>query len=198
VVGATDLTELPVLGTPSRERADAARNRMKVLDAAERLFAERGITAVTMDDVAAAAGVGKGTVYRRFTDKGGLAVALLDERERELQHAILNGPPPLGPGAAPHVRTGAFLAAYTGFLDAHGDLVAMSETNSVGARFAIGAYRFWRLHLTNLLRDAGVADPWLRAELVLAPLSAETYRHLRRSADAPTIAAALHALALTT
>src|SRR4051812_6991170 len=90
-------TELPVLGAPVRERADAARNRIRVLAAAETLFAERGVDAVTMDDVAAAAGVGKGTLYRRFGDKGGLAMALLDEREAELQQRILSGPPPLGP-----------------------------------------------------------------------------------------------------
>src|SRR4051812_17623609 len=92
---------LPVLGAPVRERADAARNRIRVLEAAEKLFAERGVDAVTMDDVAGAAGVGKGTLYRRFGDKGGLAMALLDQRERELQERILTGPPPLGLGAGP-------------------------------------------------------------------------------------------------
>jgi AcrR family transcriptional regulator len=82
-----------------RERADAARNRVRVLTAAERLFSLHGVGAVTMDDVAAAAGVGKGTLYRRFGDKGGLAVALLDDRERALQQQILTGEPALGPGA---------------------------------------------------------------------------------------------------
>ncbi|MBA3798066.1 MAG: TetR/AcrR family transcriptional regulator [Geodermatophilaceae bacterium] len=92
-------TELPVLDVGVvRERADAARNRVRVLAAAERLFAERGVPGVTMDDVAAAAGVGKGTLYRRFGDKGGLAMALLDEQERELQQQMLTGPAPLGPG----------------------------------------------------------------------------------------------------
>jgi AcrR family transcriptional regulator len=54
-----------------------------------------------MDAVAAEAGVGKGTLFRRFGDRAGLAVALLDERERDLQAAVLSGPPPLGPGAPP-------------------------------------------------------------------------------------------------
>ena len=70
----------PLLGPPARrERADAARNRARVLGAAARLFAEHGVGAVTMDDIAAAAGVGKGTLYRRFTDKGELAAAVLDD-----------------------------------------------------------------------------------------------------------------------
>jgi AcrR family transcriptional regulator len=188
-------TKLTLLRQPPRERADAALNRRKVLDAAERLFTERGLSAVTMDEIAAAAGVGKGTLYRRFTDTGGLAVALLDQRERDLQQAIISGPPPLGPGADPQARLGAFITAYARFLDSHGELVAVSETNSAGARFRTGAYQFWRLHLTNLLRDAHVAHPRLRAEVLLAPLAAETYRHLRQSVGRPTIAATLQALA---
>ena len=64
---------------PPKERADAARNRAKVLEAAAELFARHGVESVSMDAVAAAAGVGKGTLFRRFGDKAGLAVALLDE-----------------------------------------------------------------------------------------------------------------------
>ncbi|MGH3637242.1 MAG: helix-turn-helix domain-containing protein, partial [Mycobacterium sp.] len=60
------------------ERGDAARNRALLLDAAHRLVAERGADAVTMDDIAAAAGVGKGTVFRRFGSRAGLMMVLLD------------------------------------------------------------------------------------------------------------------------
>ena len=90
------------------ERADAARNRRKILDAAARLFDECGVTAVSLDAIAAAAGVGKGTLFRRFGDKSGLAAALLDDRERTLQEAILRGPAPLGPGAETNQRITAF------------------------------------------------------------------------------------------
>lgn len=176
-------TELPLLTSGVvAERADARRNRLKVLAAAERLFAERGVAAVSMDDVAAAAGVGKGTLYRRFGDKGGLAIALLDEQERRLQEDLLHGSPPLGPGAPAAERIAAFVRAYAEFLDQHGDLVLMSESNSVGARFRGGSYRFWRLHLISLLRELKVDRPDVRAELILAPLGAETYRHLRETA----------------
>ena len=159
-----------------RERADAARNRLRVLDAAERLFAERGVAGVTMDDIATAAGVGKGTLYRRFTDKGGLAVALLDERERELHTAMLSGPPPLGPGAPPAERLEAFVAAYLVLVDRQLDLVLMSQTSAPGARLRTGAHAFWRRHCVLLLRAAGVEDPELRAELLLAGLAAEQVR----------------------
>src|SRR6185437_6944321 len=74
--------ELPVLdpGQAPPERADAARNRARILAAAAELVAQRGIEHVSMDDVAKAACVGTGTLYRRFGDRAGLALALLDEQ----------------------------------------------------------------------------------------------------------------------
>ena len=175
--------ELPVVGTPVRERADAARNRLRVLAAAETLFAERGVAAVTMDDVAAAAGVGKGTLYRRFGDKGGLAMALLDERERELQACLLSGPPPLGPGAPAPQRLGAFASAYLEFLDRQLALVLLSETATTGARFRTGAHALWRQHCRFLLEES--ADPEISADVLLAALSAEQVRHWLRDRELP-------------
>jgi AcrR family transcriptional regulator len=160
--------------SPPRERADAARNRVAVLDAAERLFREQGVDGVSMDAIAAAARVGKGTLFRRFGDKAGLAAALLDERERELQQAILSGPPPLGPGAPAAQRLRAFFAAYLDYVLAHLDLSRMSENASPGARYRIGAYRFWRHHVTILLRElAPERDPEALAHTLLATVSAE-------------------------
>jgi AcrR family transcriptional regulator len=165
-------TPLELLRTPpSRERADAARNRAAVLAAAARLFAEHGVAGVSMDQVAAAAGVGKGTVFRRFGDKAGLAVALLDTRERELQEAILHGPPPLGPGADAADRLVAFTGAYLDYLLGHLELVRMSETAAPGARYRIGAYRFWHRHVAILL--AAAPDPGFAAHALLAALAAE-------------------------
>ncbi|HKV18348.1 MAG TPA: helix-turn-helix domain-containing protein, partial [Mycobacterium sp.] len=83
---------LPV--TAPHERGDAARNRVLLLDAARRLIAEKGADAVSMDDIAAAAGVGKGTVFRRFGSRAGLMMVLLDEDEKASQEAFLFGPPP--------------------------------------------------------------------------------------------------------
>lgn len=159
---------------PPRERADAARNREKVLAAADRLFREKGVENVSMDAVAAEAGVGKGTLFRRFGDKSGLAAALLDERERELQQGILSGPPPLGPGAPASDRISAFADAYLDYLFGHLDLLRMSENASPGARYRIGAYRFWHRHLAILLAQARPgADADYLAHAALAPLAAE-------------------------
>ncbi|MFI9161045.1 TetR/AcrR family transcriptional regulator [Kitasatospora aureofaciens] len=156
---------------PPKERADAARNRAAVLEAAARLFARHGVEAVSMDQVAAAAGVGKGTLFRRFGDKSGLATALLDARERVLQEAVLHGPPPLGPGAPAEERLTAFVNAYFDYLLEHLALVRMSETSSPGARYRIGAYRFWHRHVAILL--AGTPDPDDTAHALLAALGAE-------------------------
>jgi AcrR family transcriptional regulator len=60
-------------------RADAARNRARLIEAARELFAERGLN-VTMDEIARHAGVGVGTAYRRFASREALIEALFDDR----------------------------------------------------------------------------------------------------------------------
>ena len=60
-------------------RADAARNRQRVLTAAAEVFAKRGLD-VSLDEVAHAAGVGVGTVYRRFPNKETLVDALFEDK----------------------------------------------------------------------------------------------------------------------
>src|SRR5918911_1074262 len=63
-------------------RADAERNRKRILEAADEVFAERGLD-VSLDEIAAAAGVGVGTVYRRFPDKDALIDALFESKIQE-------------------------------------------------------------------------------------------------------------------
>jgi AcrR family transcriptional regulator len=70
------------MSTPATERPlrrDAERNRGRILEAARAVFAERGLCA-TLDDIAVEAGVGVGTVYRRFPNKDDLIDALFEER----------------------------------------------------------------------------------------------------------------------
>ncbi|WP_432542837.1 TetR/AcrR family transcriptional regulator [Kineococcus sp. SYSU DK002] len=68
---------------PRPLRRDAERNRQRILAAAVEVFADRGLAA-TLDDVAHHAGLGVGTVYRRFADKDALVEALFEERIRDL------------------------------------------------------------------------------------------------------------------
>ena len=71
-------------------RADAQRNRQKLLDAARNLFDCQGIEQVTMSAIAKKAQVGKGTLYRHFADKAVLCHALLDTAMRDLQQRTLD------------------------------------------------------------------------------------------------------------
>lgn len=169
-----------------RERADAARNRSRILHTARELFAERGAEHVSMDDVARAAKVGKGTLYRRFGDKAGLAVALLDEEERRLQEAAIRGPAPLGPGAAPLQRLEAFLDALVDLLEAHTELHVVSHHATPGARYRSALYGFYRRHVGLLVGELRPdLDAEVVADLLLAPLAADVYVHLRRERAAP-------------
>ena len=113
--------DLPV--PAPQERGDAVRNRALLLGAARRLVAERGADAVTMDDIAVAAGVGKGTVFRRFGSRAGLMMVLLDEDERISQQAFMFGPPPLGPDAPPLDRLLAFGRDRLRFAHTHHELL---------------------------------------------------------------------------
>jgi AcrR family transcriptional regulator len=70
-------------------RADAMRNREKILGAAAAVFARRGLDA-TLDEVALEAGVGVGTVYRRFPDKGALVLALFESAVDEIATLALS------------------------------------------------------------------------------------------------------------
>ncbi len=172
---------LPVAGQAPRERADAARNREKVLAAAERLFAEHGAEHVSMDAVAAAAGVGKGTLFRRFSDRSTLARAVLSSHEEHFQDAIIRGPAPLGPGAPPLERLIAFGTEYMSFVEQHFDLHCAAEFGRAGARYRSPVYALYLTHLTMLVRQA---DPALDAEYVAAvlmgALTADLLRHLRQ------------------
>ncbi|GAA3390807.1 TetR/AcrR family transcriptional regulator [Cryptosporangium minutisporangium] len=148
-----------------------------------------------MEDVARAAGVGRATLYRRYPDPGSIAVALLDEHERALQERLLGGPPPLGPGAPPAQRLAAFYEAMVALLEQHLPLALGAETGS--ARFATGAYGFWRTHVRALLVDAGVPFEDAEVDALLAPLAPELYRYQRfeRKQSTAQITAALQRLA---
>ncbi|UMP05869.1 TetR/AcrR family transcriptional regulator [Amycolatopsis sp. EV170708-02-1] len=173
---------LPIAGSGPIERADAARNRQKIVRAAAKLVAAKGIDGLALDEVAAEAGVGIGTVYRRFPDKGALAQALLDENEREFQEAFISGPPPLGPGASAPRRLRAFLEKYVDRLETHGELLMVAETETPMARFTTGAYRLHHSHLVALISEIDPkADAHFRADALLAPLAAAQYVYQRQS-----------------
>jgi AcrR family transcriptional regulator len=166
--------------TARPERADAARNRARILEAAERLFAEHGVDGVSLEHVAGEAGVSKATLFRRFGDRQALFLALLDEHERELQEALLRGPPPLGPGAPPRERLVAFVDALLSLSLEHRELLLGSETARPLARLRTGAYAAWHQHFTLLIGELRPdADAPLLAHLLLGAFDAELLTFLR-------------------
>jgi AcrR family transcriptional regulator len=145
-----------------RERSDAAANRERILCAARRLVAEHGPGALTMQAVATAAGVGKGTVFHRFGDRQGLTQALLDEYMRTFQDAFLHGPPPLGPGAPAAERLEAFVVELITLQDDHLALALAAEVPMSASLAPV--YGPLAIHIADLVHEI---DPDLH-ETVLA------------------------------
>ena len=178
--------ELTLVGQPPHERADAARNRSRLLDAAAQLVRELGAQNVTMDAVAAAAQVGKGTLFRRFGDREGLMRALLDHAETEYQRGFLTGPPPLGPGAPARERLDAFgRTTIRHHLD-HLDLYLAADT-CAERRLLVPAAMLRVTHVATLLRLAGVdGDAELLAQALNGYLDPVLLHHLHVQRGYPT------------
>jgi AcrR family transcriptional regulator len=166
---------LPILGQTAPERSDAARNRDAVLCAARKLVERSGVDAVTMDAVAEAAGVGKGTVFRRFGNRAGLMAGLLDASEASWQAQVISGPPPLGPGAPPLDRLLAFgRSRLISNLELSELLIAASGADTSRS---YAAYSFTATHVRYLLGELGVrGDIALLATALLAPLEVPILR----------------------
>lgn len=179
------------LGRPSGrvERSDAARNRRVILDRARTLFEERGVTCVTMGEIARASGVGKGTLYRRFPNKGYLCQALLDEPTKHVQEQTLEIL--RRPGSPALRKLDAFLDLLVAFTAENLDLLYGGHEPLCGAdrleRFSHPAYDWRRSTVLGLLRtavkegdvEAGLDLEYLALAL-LAPLDVDFYYYQHR------------------
>ena len=175
-----DAGGLPLAGA-QRERSDAAANRVRILEAAVRVLAERGAEGTSIDAVAAEAGVGKGTIFRRFGDRSGLFQALSDQHLRVFQDAFMSGPPPLGPGAPAEERLAAFLDGLLDLYDDHLELTLALERDRW--RPPIGGYLALSVHVESLVRELSPAtDAPVTAQLLLNALNVNVVRYLRRDA----------------
>jgi AcrR family transcriptional regulator len=184
VEGTAAMNALPMLEPARQERADAARNRAAILEAAEGLVAVRGADGVTMDEIACAAGVGKGTLFRHFGDRCGLMRALLDERERSFQEDFIRGPAPLGPGAPARERLVAFGVRMLEHIEIQGDLLAAAENGAPGERLRHSVYAVYRAHVTALLAETGYAGQiGYLADVLLGALVTELVLFQRRELE---------------
>jgi AcrR family transcriptional regulator len=170
------------LGKPHAERADAARNRVHLLAVAREMLAEDGADKLTMDGLAERAGLGKGTVFRRFGSRAGIFRALLDDEEHAFQEQVLSGPPPLGPGAAPLERLIAYGRDRAAFL-IRNRVIARASLDG-GDRAPVGTQTpLSQVHIRMLVgqMDLGAADLDLLSLQLTAALDAPLLLYL--SAD---------------
>jgi len=159
-------------GPPHAERADAARNRRLLLVAAREIIAGQGAGQLTMDGLAERAGLGKGTVFRRFGTRAGIFQALLDDDERDFQEQVLAGPPPLGPGAPPLDRLIAYGRARIDFLIGHREIARSAldgrERVPAGSQTPMS-----REHIRFLLREMSLGvDPKTDLDVLATQLTA--------------------------
>lgn len=166
---------LPLIGERT-ERRDAAANRRRILAAARDLLTEDGPAGLTMDALAARAGVGKGTIFRRFGDRTGVTRALLDDEMREFQDAFLRGEPPLGPGAPPMERLESFVIGLLRLNAAHLPL-ALASQEAPGAESG-PVYGALALHVAHLVEEIDAhLDGLIVATLVLGAITPATIAH---------------------
>jgi AcrR family transcriptional regulator len=181
-----------------KERVDAARNRRAILRATEELLSRHRPEEVTMEQVAAAAGVGKGTVFHRFGSRMGLMIALMQERALGLRDEVETGPPPLGPGASPRERLLAFLSAVVDVIGRNKGLLA-ALGQEVAPRAHGGdhpVYTFWHGHISELIAaERADLDAPLLADLLLAGLQAEPILRLLERGETVRLEKGLHTLA---
>jgi AcrR family transcriptional regulator len=172
----------------AHERADAAANRRLILQTAARLFEERGVAEVTMADIALEAGVGKGTLYRRFDNKAELALALMDSQTRDFQNSVLEQLRLFGETGHSYVsRLEYFLDALVHFTDQHLSLLCVVQSEElVEDREHSRPYHWQYQTVAGLLQrciaageiTAAIDVPYT-ADALLAPLQADIYRYQR-------------------
>lgn len=173
------------------ERRDAAANRALILQVAEKLFAERGVHEVNMADIAQAAGVGKGTLYRRFAHKGELCLALMDTQMTEFQNGILSRMQQLNEREVPRLeQLDQFLDALVYFTDTHSPLLCVAQSSGLLQQVEerlIQLPHFWQYMTVNGLLKTAVAagelspdlDIEYLADALLAPLRTDIFRYQR-------------------
>ena len=172
------------------ERRDAAENRALILATAESLFNQHGVANVNMADIAQAAGVGKGTLYRRFANKAELCLALMDTQMSDFQNGMLGRMRQMAADNVPALaQLDQFLDALVYFTDTHSPLLCEVQREGLLGDFDEKQQRphFWQ-HMTvsgllytavqngELANDLDVA---YLSDALLAPLHANIFRFQR-------------------
>ncbi|PXW27714.1 TetR/AcrR family transcriptional regulator [Nocardia sp. 348MFTsu5.1] len=177
-----------------RERSDAARNRRAILDTTDLLLSQHGAGNISIDQIAAAAGVGKGTIFHRFGSRAGLMRALVVERAEILRQAVIDGPPPLGPGAPAATRLLAFFDAMFELIVDNVELMIAYDNATTNTQ-ADEINAFWHRHIAQLLSEARPeVDAAIMAQVLLSTLNPDVVLHQIRTDHTARLAAAVHSV----
>ena len=178
----------PAERSPERhQRSDARENRRQILAAAKRLFATQGIESTSMQEIARAAGVGQGTLYRHFADKGDLCHALVKEdlaAFRERVGAVMADTQAL---PSPLARLEILIVEKIGVTEGHLPVLAAMQDAAVASRRPFrGPFDTWvHEHIVTLLGQAvaqgevAPLDVVFTADAIVAALVPPHYRYLR-------------------
>lgn len=180
------------------ERRDAAEHRQRILEVARHLFAEQGVEAVSMHQIALAAGIGQGTLYRRYANKGELCLDLFREPYERFGETITTRLSPASTAPALE-RLESVLAAMVQFLeeqDTMGGLIAGAEQREEPCNESASSrhtgfqttpwYRWLHELLAGLLTEAvkrselAALDVPYTADAMLAALHPAVYRFQRQ------------------
>lgn len=200
---------IPLFGseeaTSKSARSDAIVNRQRILAVTKQLFTERGPAAVNIADIVQATGIGRGTFYRHFANKGELCLAVMDQQIEEFQNKILAMLRRMtADHASPMTQLDAFLHELVHFTDVDTPLLLEAQRQGVPYFDHKIAPQFWQ-HATviGLLRAAVKVgeiavdlDLEYLADALLAPLNAQLFHFQReeRSFSPERISAGLRAL----
>ncbi|MFI6850102.1 TetR/AcrR family transcriptional regulator [Kitasatospora sp. NBC_00085] len=160
------------------ERADALRNREAVLAAADTLFAASSSPhGVSMDDIAAAAGVGKGTLFRRFGDRAGLIGAVIASRLEPPRQAVQEAQD--AAASSPRQRVLDLLDAALRFKIENRNLMSAAEDAGLSSPYQAAQYAWWHETLRAALDQvSGVRAADFTAHALLAAIRADLVAHL--------------------
>lgn len=186
---------LQVMGQEAerRERADAQRNRVRILAAARKLAKKQPLDELCMDEVAQLAGLGKGTLYRRFKDKAALLHALLDESERDLQRKVKDDF--AGRQQEPREQLVWLLDEFFAFVVENASILAAAEASTRAPPRVLPPPYAWRARLlaeslerASIARGAAAAQV---ADMLLGAMAADiVVRALQRDTRDAVCAAA--------
>ena len=178
-------------GPQKSERRDAAANRELILHTAEKLFTKHGVNEVTMADVAQVANVGKGTLYRRFANKGKLCLALMDTQMSDFQNGMLARMQQLTSQGVPKLeQLTQFLDSLVYFTEAHSPLLCVVQREGLLQGVdneTLQLPHFWQYMTISGLLKTAVSENELSpdidtdylADALLASLKTDIFRYQR-------------------